>query len=255
METHALVILTILSLCLSPKDAPKVEVPIPEKQPIAEDQFRSYSLEEIAKLDKQIEEAYKNSYNRDRLCSDRSDIYKKLALKKVDPIFRPCISKLLKMTRVPLVFPSIPTVPSFVTDRKHYAYIDGYGIDINKYRVTLTWNILERYQSDVVYVAGEKLTPQFPSLAAIFERDYSYLKSYAARNPERYRRPFLESGAVSLSKGKIGYYIPYTCGAHCHGSYSKVLWEDNGFVYQVGIHMGHKEEIIKLANSTINNQY
>jgi hypothetical protein len=69
-------------LCLSPKDAPKVEVPIPEKQPIAEDQFRSYSLEEIAKLDKQIEEAYKNSYNRDRLCSDRSDIYKKLALKK-----------------------------------------------------------------------------------------------------------------------------------------------------------------------------
>jgi hypothetical protein len=250
METQALLILTILSLGLSLKDTPKVEVQIPEEQSIAEDQFRSYSLEEIAKLDKQIEKVYENSYNRDRLCA-----YTELSLKKINPIFKPCISKLLEMTRIPLVFPPLVSIPTYISDSKHFAYIDGYGTDINKYRVVLTWNILERYQSDFSYFSGEKLTPQFPSLAAIFERDYSYLKSYAARNPDRYRSKYLESGDVYLSKGKMGYYTPYTCGAHCHGSYSSVLWEDNGYVYQVGIHMGNKEETIKLANSTINNQY
>jgi hypothetical protein len=255
MQIQELIILTLLSLSLSLKDTPKVEVQIPEKQPISDNQFRSYTLEEIEKLDEKIEETYKNSYNRDRLCSDRSNAYKKLPLNKVDPIFRPCISKLLAMTEVPLVFPPLPTVPLFARDRKHYAYIDGYGIDINKYRVVLTWNILERYQSNVTYFSGEKLTPKFPSLASIFDRDGSYLKDYAKNNPERYRTPYLESGAVSLSKGKIGYYIASTCGAHCHGSYSKVLWEDNGYVYQAGILLGSKKSTIELANSTINNQF
>jgi hypothetical protein len=256
MNIQEYIVLIFLSLWLPHNDAAKVEVPISDRQSRTGDELRAYNLEEIEKLDKQIEEAYKNSYNRARLCSDRSNAYKELSLKKIDPIFRPCISKLQEMTRVPLVFPPVAPIPSYINDRKHYAYIDGYGIDINKYRVVLTWGIRERYQSNFSYVSGERLTPQFPSLTAIFERDYSDLKSLEVRNPAQYKGIYQQaSRAISLNKGKIGYYIRFTCGAHCHGSYSSVLWEDSGYVYRVGIHMGGKKETIELANSTINNQY
>jgi hypothetical protein len=255
MQIQELIILTLLSLSLSLKDTPKVEVQIPENQPISDNQFRSYTLEEIEKLDKKIEEAYKNSYNRDRLCSDRSDIYKQLALKKVDSIFKPCISKLLKMTKVPLVFPPLAPIDSF-ENVKHYAYISSYGTDINKYRITITWNILERYQTNVSFVSGEELTSKFPTLSSIFVRDYSDLKNLEVRNPTQYKGIYnLASSPVSLSKGKMGYYIPMICGAHCHGSYSRVLWENNGYAYEVGINRHVKEQVIELANSTINNQY
>lgn len=256
METQALVILTLLSLCLSPKDPPKVEVQILEKQTVSEDRLRSYSLEEIAKLDKQIEKVSENRYNRDRLCSDRSNAYTELSLKKIDPIFRPCISKLTKMTKVPIVFPPIAPTPSYINDRKHYAYIDGYGIDVNKYRVVLTWNILERYQSDFSYFSGEKLTSKFPTLLSIFVRETQYQRDImTSKNPEQYRTTLIAKSLVGLVNGKEGYYIPLTCGAHCHGSYSRILWENNGYVYHVGINSPGKEKVIELANSTINNQY
>ena len=242
METHALVILTILSLCLSPKDAPKVEVPIPEKQPIAEDQFRSYSLEEIAKLPD-------TEYV--KFCSDRSDIYKKLALKKVDPIFRPCISKLLKMTKVPLLFPPIAPINLFLKDRKHYAYISG---DVNSYTIGITWDLLERYQTNVAYFSGERLSSNSPNLALRFEKSISYLRNLSNRVPSRYKKYYLESGVVSLVKGVDGYYLAGVCGANCHGAYSSVMWEQNGYLYKIAIKLGEKERLIELANTAIKNQ-
>ncbi|AFY72858.1 hypothetical protein Syn7502_00719 [Synechococcus sp. PCC 7502] len=246
MQIQELVILTLLSATLQLKyNTPKVEVQIPEKQTIAEDRLKSFSLEEIGKL-ADTEDA--------KFCSDSSDIYKKLALKKVDPIFRPCISKLLKMTKVPLIFPSTVPIPSYLKDRKHYAYIDAYGTNTNRYSIGITWGLLERYQTNVAFFSGEKLTSSSPSLAIRFKKSISDLRGLSNLEPRRYEKSYSESGAVSLTKGVDGYYVAGICGANCHGNFSHVSWEQNGYLYTVAIKLGKKKTVIEIANSVINNQ-
>lgn len=41
---------------------------------------------------------------------------------------------------------------------------------------------------------------------------------------------------------------------NCHTAYSRVLWEQNGYQYEIGIKMGRQEEVVEAANSAIANQ-
>ncbi len=60
---------------------------------------------------------------------------------------------------------------------------------------------------------------------------------------------------VTLAKGIQGYFIPYVCGANC--SDSKVVWEEGGYRYSVGIKGGsldpeaEVQQLIEMANSAI----
>lgn len=58
-------------------------------------------------------------------------------------------------------------------------------------------------------------------------------------------------GRVTLANGIKGYFIPYVCGANCDDS--KVIWEQNGYRYLVGLKRGDKKTVIEMANSAIKN--
>jgi hypothetical protein len=57
---------------------------------------------------------------------------------------------------------------------------------------------------------------------------------------------------VSLAQGIQGYFLPFVCGANCDTS--KVIWEQNGDRYTVGIRYASKATVIDFANSVIQNE-
>jgi hypothetical protein len=54
---------------------------------------------------------------------------------------------------------------------------------------------------------------------------------------------------VSLSRGIQGWFIPWICGANCNDA--KVVWEENIYRYSVGIKLGDRASLVKMANSAI----
>jgi hypothetical protein len=209
----------------------------------------SYSLKELFNLSKKVD----NEWN--KLCTDPSNTYLKLPLKRVDPVLRPCVSDLLKHTTVPPLFP--PTIPKYLSPdaRKHYAYTIP---DKNKkrYTVGLTWSPREYYQANVAYFSGEELTSELPNLLAYYNKEVSFLREASQKKEtySRFRDAYRESGSVKLTNGIDGYYIDAVCGANCHGAYSRVIWQQNNYIYKIAIKLGHKKDVIETANEAINNQ-
>jgi hypothetical protein len=56
-------------------------------------------------------------------------------------------------------------------------------------------------------------------------------------------------GWVVLANGLTAYFIPYVCGANCDDS--KVIWEQNGYRYLVGLKAEKKKTVVEMANSAI----
>jgi hypothetical protein len=46
-----------------------------------------------------------------------------------------------------------------------------------------------------------------------------------------------------------GWFIPWTCGASC--SDAKVVWDEYSYRYSVGIKVGDRDSLVKMANSAI----
>jgi hypothetical protein len=55
--------------------------------------------------------------------------------------------------------------------------------------------------------------------------------------------------SVDLSQGIKGQFIPWICGASCNDA--KVVWNEGGYRYSVGIKVGDKAELVAMANSAI----
>jgi len=59
--------------------------------------------------------------------------------------------------------------------------------------------------------------------------------------------------AVMLGHGIEGYFIDFTCNAHCDDA--AVGWAENGFHYSISLKAGKKETLIKMANSAIESHH
>ncbi len=203
----------------------------------------------------------------EQLCADASDAasgaYRKLPLRQVAPVFRPCAAELLKRTQVPVVLP--PLIPKKFPKRYGdggplYAYFSIAETNAGQYYVGLTRASIEFYQMSRAYFTGEKLTSQSPTLAAYYEKESEWGRSVSASRAAELGQPvsfFEQQGPplVRLSRGLQGYFIPGVCGANCHGAYDSVTWDDQGYRYRVAIKMsGNRAEVVELANAAIENQ-
>jgi hypothetical protein len=185
----------------------------------------------------------------EKFCTSASNAYLKLPLKTVDPIFRACADDLLKRTQVPLMLP--PVAPPFKDgdeSQKLYAFLSIRSTTVDSYNIGLTWlpGDYPQYQGQQAVFVGAKLTPQSPTLKEIFKEKSAFAE----------QSPFFRgvSGSVILSNGIQGYFIPAVCGASCHAAYGRVIWDQDGYRYRIGIKMAQKEEVLRVVNGAIANQ-
>jgi len=61
----------------------------------------------------------------------------------------------------------------------------------------------------------------------------------------------LEGEVIPLAQNITGYFTDYTCNANC--SYPRLIWDQDGYRYYLGIKAGKLETLVKLANSAIEN--
>lgn len=54
---------------------------------------------------------------------------------------------------------------------------------------------------------------------------------------------------VKLAHHIEGWFVPWTCGANC--SDAKVVWDEYSYRYSVGIKLGDRASLVKMANSAI----
>lgn len=156
------------------------------------------------------------------------------------PIFRPVLSQLITKTRVPLA------LPAYVPREDYPLYVTVNAAEPGQYELTIgdsqdcSGGNYCRYGT----VSGQRLTSSTPSV----EEEYAFLSEPqyqpTQRSPEK-------MGRVTLANGIRGYFIPYVCGANCDDS--KVIWEQNGYRYSVGLKRADKKVVVEMANSAIQN--
>lgn len=148
------------------------------------------------------------------------------------------ISKLKAKTRVPLKLPTqIPQeeYPLYIT--VNTATSDQYELTIGTDSDCSGGNYC-RYGT----ISGRKITPSTPSV----EEEYAFLNDPTYQPSVRSKE---KMGKIALANGTEGYFIPYVCGASCDDS--KVIWEQGGYRYLVGIKAGDKKSVVEMANSAI----
>jgi hypothetical protein len=95
-------------------------------------------------------------------------------------------------------------------------------------------------------LSGQHLHPGDKSIQQDFAFEQAPDFQPVGRSPE-------SMSEVTLAKGIHGYFIPFVCGANCDTS--KVIWEQNGDRYKVGIRYASKTTVVELANSVIQNEW
>jgi hypothetical protein len=96
-------------------------------------------------------------------------------------------------------------------------------------------------------LSATKLTPQAISLDKTFQQAANFVNN-PLFNKEG-RRSSDEMGPVTLSNNLKGYFIPWVLSDHY--TEAKIIWEQDGVRYSVGIQQGDKDSLIKMANSAI----
>lgn len=151
------------------------------------------------------------------------------------------ISKLKAKTRVPL------KLPTQIPQEDYPLYITVNTVTPDQYELTIgtdkdcSGGNYCRYGT----ISGQRVTASTPSV----EDEYAFLNdpSYqpSVRSTEK-------MGKVALDNGVEGYFIPYVCGANCDDS--KVIWEQNGYRYLIGVKSGDKKTVVDMANSAISSR-
>jgi hypothetical protein len=180
------------------------------------------------------------------------------------PIFQPILEQLQRQTRIPVVLPTdIPTeavVPN--STGKPQTYIDvlttpdgkfqkvyAHIIDAqpDRYEISLDATSTCQGQDSCSFglLSGQQLHQGDPSIQSEYAFEQSPDFRPTGRSPEA-------MGAVDLARGIPGYFVPFVCGANCDTS--KVIWEQNGYRYKVGIRYAAKATVVHFANSAIQNE-
>ncbi len=158
--------------------------------------------------------------------------------RQIDPVFRPIVAELETKTRVPLLLPSLVPQPGFpLYATVNSATVDAYELTIGD-RENCSGGNYCRFGS----ISGQKVTPSTPAI----EKEYSFMNDPGYRPSKRSEEPM---GWVVLTNGIRGYFVPYVCGANCDDS--KVVWEQNGYRYLVGLKVGDKKTVVAMATSAI----
>lgn len=153
-------------------------------------------------------------------------------------IFRSLLSQLTTKTRVPLL------LPAYVPQEDYPLYVTVNTAQPGQYELTIgaTEDCSGGNYCRYGTISGQRITSSTPSVA----EEYAFLNDPqyqpTQRSPEK-------MGRVTLANGIKGYFIPYVCGANCDDS--KVIWEQNGYRYLVGLKSGDKKTVIEMANSAI----
>lgn len=160
---------------------------------------------------------------------------------QLHPMFRPVINQLKAKTRVPL------QLPAYIPQEDYPLYITVNMATPKQYELTIgtdkncSGGNYCRYGT----VSGQRITTSTPSV----EEEYAFLNDPSYQPSVRSKE---KMGKVTLANGIKGYFIPYVCGANCDDS--KVIWEQRGYRYLVGIKSGDKKTVVEMANSAISSK-
>lgn len=163
------------------------------------------------------------------------------AANQLHPMFRPVINQLKAKTRVPL------QLPAYIPQEDYLLYITVNMATPKRYELTIGTDTNCSGGNYCRYgtVFGQRINPSTPSV----EEQYAFLNDPSYQPTERSTQ---KMGRVTLANGIEGYFIPYVCGANCDDS--KVIWEQGGYRYLVGIKAGEKKLVVEMANSAISSR-
>jgi hypothetical protein len=189
-----------------------------------------------------------------RLCSPLPAWALQPAIPNPDKLYQP-MQLDLQMTGIPLHLPTyIPAVVKIrsgnpqanVTTLKLpvYAHLDeatpnGYTITIGYSKTCDGGNVCR-----LGTVVAQRLTNGTPPI----DEQYAFMKPNFGFKGQRSPEPMI---SVNLAQGIQGYFIPWICGATCNDA--KVVWDQQGYRYSVGIKVGDQAELMAMANSAIEN--
>jgi len=193
-------------------------------------------------------------------CTDDPKSIANLPLRYVLPEFRKCVAELAQQTQVPILLPAKYS-RKLSEEYLFYTYIREKSPhedsqytsasrsikakDSQRYVIGITHRPGNYYTALVGYITGKKITSNTPTLEAIkraWDTKGGWVKSHH------------HSQAVVLMNGISAYYFPPVCGVNCQAAYGRVVWEQNGYQYKIGVRMGRREHVVELANSAIANQ-
>ena len=179
------------------------------------------------------------------------------------PIFQPVFKQLQAHTQIPIVLPtSIPTDALILSRSRLQPYIDvpvtGKGQfqqvsvfvlsstkDAYELSLDATPNCQGSDRCSFGLLSGQQVYQDTPAISSEYDFEKQPDFQPLARSPE-------SMGEVALTGGITGYFVPFVCGASCDTS--KVIWEQSGYRYRVGIRMASKAAMIHFANSIIQNE-
>jgi hypothetical protein len=94
-------------------------------------------------------------------------------------------------------------------------------------------------------LSAQRLTKGTPAI----DEQYAFMKPSAKFKGKRSPEPM---AAVQLANGIKGQFVPWLCGANCNDA--KVVWDQDGYRYFVGIKIGDQSALVHMANSAITSQ-
>jgi len=189
----------------------------------------------------------------------------KLPLRSIPPQFKRCLAELAKQTQVPILIPAklprswvedaVDSIAyTFIREKPFYGNSSlsftryqgeqgkqGYSIGLIRYLN----DRLAYYQAKVGFIAGKVITQNTPTLETMAKEESVWEKNFLFHSTIQ---------TVVLADGIRAYYFPPACFANCNSAYGRVIWEQNGYQYAVGIMMGRLKEVVETANSMIENQ-
>ncbi len=180
------------------------------------------------------------------------------------PIFQPILEQLQRQTRIPVVLPTdIPTeavvpestgkpqayiaVPITQDGKFQHVYVHIIDAQPDRYEISLDATSTCQGQDSCSFglLSAQQLHQGDQSVQAEYAFEQAPDFQPTGRSPE-------PIGEVALARGIPGYFVPFVCGANCDTA--KVIWEQNGYRYKVGIRYAEKATVVHLANSVIQNE-
>jgi hypothetical protein len=183
---------------------------------------------------------------------------------KILPIFQPILAQLQHQTRIPVVLPTdIPAealvpddngqpgayikVPIAKTGQFQHIYAHIIDAQPSRYEISLDATSTCRGQDSCSFglLSGQQLHQGDKTIQAEYAFEQAPDFHPIGRSPEM-------MGDVPLARGITGYFVPFICGANCDTA--KIIWEQNGYRYKVGLRYASKATIVQVANSAIANE-
>ena len=170
----------------------------------------------------------------------------------LDRLYQPILTD-LQMTGIPLRLPiEVPTTTALRSqDPKATAETLKMPVYVHLNEDTPNGYVITLGYSDtcdggnscrIGTLSAQRLTKGTPAI----DEQYAFMKPGAKFKGKRSPEPM---AAVQLANGIKGQFIPWLCGANCNDA--KVVWDQDGYRYFVGIKVGDQAALVHMANSAI----